>query len=124
VELLNLHDAVDLLDEEIRLRRTVLVLTSVVSTVLAAPLLIVLFLNDAPFFAAYPTTFVIVLGAILCAVTVERSRLRAERDAIRDQIHQIEVAPEAGRVTLLAEDAPRQDSGSVRWSGRSLQEVE
>lgn len=93
LQLLELHDALDLLDEELRNRKTVLLLTPLVSTVLAVPLLVVLFVNEVRFFAAYPTTFVVVLGAILCAVTVERGRLRQRREAIRSQIRQIEVAP-------------------------------
>jgi hypothetical protein len=82
-----------MLDEELRVRKTVLLLTPLVSMVLAAPLIAVLFVNQVRFFALYPTTFLVVLGAILWAVTVERRRLSEEREAIRDRIHRIEVAP-------------------------------
>ena len=93
VQLLELHDSLDSLDEELRVGRIALLLTPLVSTVLAAPLLVILFLNDVRFFVAYPSTFAALLGAILYALTVERRRQRRERDAIRDQIRHMEVAP-------------------------------
>jgi hypothetical protein len=93
VELLELHDSLDLLDQELRVRKIVLLLTPLVSTVLAVPLFIVLFINEARLFAAYPSTFIVALGAILYAVTVERRRLREERQAVRNRIRQMEDPP-------------------------------
>jgi Na+/H+ antiporter NhaD/arsenite permease-like protein len=93
VELLELHDRLDLRDDELRVQKIVLRVTPLVSTVLAAPLLIVLFLNEVRFFVAYPTAFIVVLGAVLYALKVERRRRKAEREAIRARIRQIEDAP-------------------------------
>jgi len=93
IQLLELHDSLDLLDEELRVGRIVLLLTPLVSTVLAAPLLIILFLNDVRLFLAYPSTFVVLLGAILYALIVQRRRQTQDRGAIRNRIRQIEVAP-------------------------------
>lgn len=93
VELLDLRDRLDRLDQELRIRRVTLVATPLVSTVLAAPLLAVLFVNEAPFFAAYPFIFVVLLGAILYAITVERRRLEGEREEVRERIRQIEDPP-------------------------------
>lgn len=90
VELLELHDDVDQLDEELRIQKIAVRLTTLVSMVLAAPLLIVLFLNHVRFFLAYPSTFVLVLGAIRYALRVQRRRLIEERDTIRTQIRQME----------------------------------
>ena len=95
--LLELHDRLDILDEEIRIRVITRRVTLLVSTVLAAPLLIVLFINEAPFFAAYPTTFVVVLGALLCAMTVERHRLGEQREAVRDRMRQLDLARSPGK---------------------------
>ena len=78
------------------MRKLVLLLTPLVSTALAAPLLVILFLNEVPFFAAYAATFVIVLGAILYAVLLERRRLEDEREETRTRILEIEeFAPSA-----------------------------
>jgi hypothetical protein len=101
VQLLELHDSLDLLDDEIRVGKIALLLTPLVSIVLAAPLLIIIFVNDVRFFVAYPATFVILLGAILSALAVERRRQREEREAIRNRIRQIEVAPGAPRPPSL-----------------------
>ena len=95
VQLLELHDSLDLLDDEVRVGKIVLLLTPLVSTVLAAPLLIILFVNDVRFFVAYTAGFVTLLGAILYALAVERRRQRVEQEAIRNRIRQIEVAPVA-----------------------------
>lgn len=92
-ELLELHDSSDQLDQELRVRKIILILTPLVSCVLAAPLFIVLFLNKVRFFAAYPSTFAILLGAILYAVTLERRRLGEEREEIRSRIREIESGP-------------------------------
>lgn len=92
VELLELRDDLDVLDEELRVGKTAFRLTAVVSTVLAAPLLAVLWMNHVRFFAAYPSTFLIVLVAILYAMTVERRRLEEKREAIRNRIRLIEEA--------------------------------
>lgn len=92
-ELLELRDGLDRLDEELRIQRVFLLATPIVSSVLAAPLLAVLFVNEVRFFAAYPSAFLIVLGAILYAITVERRRYKEEREAIRDRIREIEDAP-------------------------------
>ena len=83
----------DMLEEQLRMRSKVLLLTPLISTLMAAPLVAVLFVNDVRYFAVYPLTFLVLLGALLCAVAVERRRLRGERDSIRDRIRQIEVAP-------------------------------
>jgi membrane protein YdbS with pleckstrin-like domain len=93
VKLLELHDTLDRLDEELRVQKITRRVTVVVSIVLAAPLLVVLFINEVRFFAAYPATFVIVLGAILYAMAVERHRLREQREAFRDRIRQLDLAP-------------------------------
>ena len=90
VELLELHDTLDRLDEELRVQRIALVLTPPVSLLLAVPLLAVLWVNDAPFFLAYPFTFLIVLGVILFVLALERRRLNRERDAVRERIHEAE----------------------------------
>lgn len=91
-ELLELYDSSDRLDQELRIRKMVLIFTPLISCVLAVPLLIALFLRRVPFFVAYPLTFVITLGALLYAVRAERRRLRDERAAIQDRIRQIEDA--------------------------------
>jgi len=94
VELLELHDSLDRLDEELRVQRIALTLTPLVSIVLAAPLLAVLWVNHAQFFLAYPSVFVLILGTILSVLTVERRRLKRERDAVRRRLHETEVAPQ------------------------------
>ena len=94
IQLLELHDSLDLLDEELRVGKIALFLTPLVSTVLAAPLLIILFVNQVRLFVAYPSTFVILLGAILYALAVERRRQREEREAIRRRIREIELGPQ------------------------------
>ncbi|MGD2047121.1 MAG: hypothetical protein PVH96_12985 [Gemmatimonadota bacterium] len=93
VELLELHDRLDGLDEELRVQKIALTLTPLVSIVLAAPLIAVLWVNHARFFLAYPATFVVILGAILAVLTVERRRLKRTRDAVREELHAAEVAP-------------------------------
>lgn len=92
VELLELHDRLDGLDEELRVQKIALTLTPLVSIVLAAPLIAVLWVNHARFFLAYPATFVVILGAILAVLAVERRRLKRERDAVRNQLQAIEAA--------------------------------
>jgi hypothetical protein len=42
----------------------------------------------------YPSTLVIAFGAVLYGLTIERRRLREEREAIYDRIRQIEDAPQ------------------------------
>lgn len=90
VELLELHDRLDRLDEELRVQKVALRLTPLVSVVLAVPVLVALFLAQVPYFAAYPSTFAVLLGAILCALTVERRRLEEKREATRSRIRRME----------------------------------
>ena len=85
-ELLELHDALDRLDEELRVQRIAFVLTPLLSILLFAPLFLILFINEAPCFAAYPGTFILILGTILYSLTVERRRHEREREAIRSRI--------------------------------------
>ena len=93
VELLELRDRLDLLDQELRERKTGLVVVPLVVTLLAAPLLILLVVNEAPFLVAYMSTLFIVGGAIIYGMTIERRRLGEERETIRHRIRQIEDAP-------------------------------
>ncbi|HKI83637.1 MAG TPA: hypothetical protein VKA63_04805 [Candidatus Krumholzibacteria bacterium] len=93
MELLELHDRVDRLDEELRVQKIALILVPFVSILLAVPLLAVLFVNHAQLFLVYPSTFVVILGAILAVLTVERRRLKREQYAVRNQLHETEVAP-------------------------------
>ena len=93
VELLELRDGLDMLDQELRERRTGLVLVPLVVTLLASPILFALFVSGAPFFLAYVSALIIVGGAILYGMTIERRRLGEEREHIRNQIRQIEDAP-------------------------------
>jgi len=92
-ELLDLHDRLDRLDEKLRAQKTAIRLTTLVSIVLAAPPLIVLFLNHVRFFLAYPSTFVMTLAAILYALVAERRRLKEEREGIKTRIREMEEAP-------------------------------
>lgn len=89
VELLELHDSLDRLDEELRVQKIALRLTPLVSITLAVPLFIVLYLNHVRFFAAYPSTFVVILGAILYVLTAERRRLKDEREVLQGQIREL-----------------------------------
>lgn len=93
VELLELRDSLDMLDDKLRIQKIVFLVTPLVSTVLAVPLLIILFLNAVPLFAVYPVAFLAILGAILWALGVERGRLGEDREAIRERIREIEGAP-------------------------------
>jgi uncharacterized membrane protein len=90
VELLELHDELDRLDEELRVQKIATRVTTLVSIALAVPLLIVLFINDVRFFLAYPTVFVVILGVILGVLTVERRGLEEEREVLRGRIRQME----------------------------------
>ena len=93
VELLELRDGLDLLDQELRERKTGLILVPLVVTLLAFPILFAIYVSEARFFLAYVSTLIIVAGAILYGMTVERRRLGEEREGIRNRIRQIEDAP-------------------------------
>ena len=93
VELLELRDGLDMLDQELRERKTGLILVPLVVTLLASPILFALFVSGARFFLAYVSVFIIVGGAILYGMTIERRRLGEEREGIRNRIRQIEDAP-------------------------------
>jgi hypothetical protein len=92
-ELLELHDRLDRMDEQVRIRNTLLRMTALVSLLLAVPLLGVLFVNEVPAFSAYVVTFVLVLGAILHAVRHERRRLEGEAEELRARIRSLMRVP-------------------------------
>ena len=92
VELLELRDGLDMLDQELRERKTGLILVPLVVTLLASPILFALFVSGARFFLAYVSALIIVGGAILYGMTIERRRLGEERERIRNRIRQIEDA--------------------------------
>jgi hypothetical protein len=112
IELLELHDRLDLLDEELRVQRIALLLTPLVSILLGGSLLAVLFVNRTGAFTVYASVFTVVLGAIVCVLLFERRRLRGRRDSLRSRIREEEAS--AGRRGARASATLTDEVGSHR----------
>ena len=103
IELLELHDRLDRLDEELRVQRIALLLTPLVSLLLGGSLLAVLFVNQAESFTVSASVFTVVLGAILAVLLFERRRLKEQRESLRSRIRRTELSAAPPRVRAPAQ---------------------